>query len=51
MLEVESLGPLTKLEPGSSVEHREVWELHKNVPAVSDEASIDRAVLPRVQSL
>jgi hypothetical protein len=44
MLEVESLGPLTKLEPGTAVEHREVWELHKNVPAVTDEASMDRAL-------
>jgi hypothetical protein len=48
MLEVESLGPLTRLEPGGTVEHREVWELHKNVPALSDEASIDRAILPLV---
>lgn len=48
MLEVESLGPLTKLEPGSAVEHREVWELHKKVPAISDEASIDRAIQPLV---
>jgi hypothetical protein len=46
MLEVESLGPMTRLEPGSLVEHREVWELHKNVPAVTDEASIDRGILP-----
>ena len=48
MLEVESLGPLTKLEPGSAIEHREVWELHKNVPAVTDEASIDKSILPLV---
>jgi hypothetical protein len=48
MLEIESLGPLTRLEPGSAVEHREVWELHKNVPAITDEASIDRGILPVV---
>lgn len=48
MLEVESLGPMTRLEPGSAVEYREVWELHKNVPAITDEASIDRAILPLV---
>jgi hypothetical protein len=48
MLEVESLGPITKLEPGASVEHRETWELHKDVPAVTDEASIEKAVLPRI---
>ncbi len=48
MLEVESLGPLVKLEPGGAVEHREVWELHKNVAAISDEASIDRVIVPLV---
>ena len=50
MLEVESLGQMTKFEPGSVVEHREVWELRKNVPAISDEASIDRVILPLVTS-
>jgi hypothetical protein len=48
MLEVESLGPMTKLEPGSSVEHREVWELHKDVPNVTDEASVEKSILPRM---
>lgn len=48
MLEVESLGPMISLAPGSSVEHREVWELHKGVAAISDEASIDRVILPLV---
>lgn len=28
MLEVESLAPLTRLEAGRSIEHRERWELH-----------------------
>jgi hypothetical protein len=49
MLEVESLGPMTKLEPGTAIEHSEVWELHKNVPAVTDESSIDKAILPLVR--
>jgi hypothetical protein len=48
MLEVESLGPMRKLEPGAAVEHREVWELHQNIPAITDEASIDRVILPLV---
>jgi hypothetical protein len=48
MLEVESLGPMTRLEPAEHVEHRETWELHQNVPPVRDEADIDRAVLPLV---
>jgi hypothetical protein len=33
MLELESLGPLTRLPPGRSVEHRERWELH-SAPAL-----------------
>jgi hypothetical protein len=27
-IELETLGPLTKLEPGSSVVHMETWEIH-----------------------
>ncbi len=44
MLEVESLGPLTRLAPGAKVELREEWELFPGVPAVHGEADIDRAV-------
>ena len=29
MLELETLGPLTHLEPGSKVTHEEIWSLHK----------------------
>jgi len=43
MLEVESLGPLTKLAPGGSVEHIEAWSLHKIVVDGS-EAGIERKV-------
>jgi hypothetical protein len=49
MLEVESLGPMTTVQPGAAVEHVEMWELHKNISAVSDEAAIDRAILPLVR--
>ncbi|MGE5568156.1 MAG: hypothetical protein ACM3S5_03875 [Rhodospirillales bacterium] len=31
MLEIETLGPLTKIEPGKAAEHTERWSLHKNV--------------------
>ena len=49
MLEVETLGPLTKVASGASVEHTERWSLHKNVriPAWTD-AALDKAVLPLV---
>jgi hypothetical protein len=43
MLEMESLSPLTMLEPGSHIEHAETWELFDNVPVPgSDEEEIDR---------
>ena len=49
MLEVESLGPLTKLAPnGGKSEHTEVWSLNK-VEVGTDEASIDAKVLPLVK--
>jgi hypothetical protein len=49
MLEVETLGPLVKLAPGEQVEHREEWELHREVAAPTDEAAIDKAILARVR--
>lgn len=49
MLEVETLGPLTPLAPGECLEHVETWRLFADVPAVTDEASILRNVLPRVK--
>ena len=44
MLEMESLGPVTKLSSGKTVEHIEHWELIGNVPSFADEAGIDRNV-------
>jgi len=48
-LEIETLGPLTKLVPGGVVEHTEHWLLTK---ARSDESeeSIDKTILPLVKS-
>ncbi len=44
ILEVETLGPLTKLAPdGGSVQHEETWSLHK-AQLTEDEASIDQAL-------
>lgn len=48
MLEVETLGPLTRLAPGASVDHVEHWFLHK-VDVGEDEASIDQVLLPLVK--
>jgi hypothetical protein len=46
MLEAESLGPITKLNPGEKVELTEEWELHPGVASVSSENDIERVILP-----
>lgn len=45
MLEMETLSPLTKLEPDGSIEHREEWELFPDVPFPGpDAAALDAAL-------
>lgn len=46
ILEVETLGPLTKLKPGGVLEAVEEWELFTNIPAFdpTDDDSIERAL-------
>jgi hypothetical protein len=46
MLEIESLGPLTTLRKGASVEHTETWSLFRDVPLCKTEDDVDRAVRP-----
>jgi hypothetical protein len=49
ILELETLGPLTTLAPGSSVDHVERWSLHRNVRVSSwTDDELDRAILPLV---
>jgi hypothetical protein len=50
MLEVESLGPLTRLEPGQTVELIEEWQLYSDVPPVKSEADIDKVIRPLVEA-
>jgi hypothetical protein len=38
-IELESLGPTVRLEPGASVEHEEVWALFANVSLSKDEGT------------
>jgi hypothetical protein len=45
-LELETLGPMVRLEPGASVEHREQWVLFQGVPDVTSEADIETWVAP-----
>jgi hypothetical protein len=47
-LEVETLGPLTVLEPGAAVVHVETWELH-HVPGVLPTIDGVRALLAELQ--
>lgn len=49
MLEVETLGSLTRLEPGDHVEHVESWSLAK-VDCGPGDADIDSALLPLVKA-
>lgn len=46
MLEVETMGPLTKLAAGEKVELTEEWQLFVDMPQVVDEADIDKQVRP-----
>jgi hypothetical protein len=46
MLEVETLGPLTTLEPGKAVQHVEHWFVFDGVAPGRSEAGIARALTP-----
>ena len=49
MIEVESLGPLGVLAPGSVVEHIEDWYLYTGVPVPASDADIKQNILPKVK--
>lgn len=49
MLEVETVAPLVRLEPGAAVEHVEHWFLFDNVPAPAGDRDIDRHITPKVR--
>jgi hypothetical protein len=48
MLELETLGPLGRMEPGAAVQHREEWLLVKGVKPPSSDAEIDKLILPKL---
>jgi hypothetical protein len=50
MLELETLGPLIRLQPGGVVEHVEHWFLFDNVATPATDAEVDAQVLPRVHT-
>lgn len=45
-MEVETLAPMHRLEPGQSAEHTERWYLFRDVSLGADEDSIERAIKP-----
>jgi hypothetical protein len=47
MLELETLGPLQKVDPGASAEHVETWSLHRGIDLKNlEDADLDRVLLP-----
>lgn len=48
ILEIESLGALTVLQPGESATHDETWSLHSGIAKSKTEAEIDANILPLV---
>jgi hypothetical protein len=45
-IEVETLAPLSRLEPGASALHVERWQLFKDVEIGTSEATIEEAITP-----
>lgn len=50
-IEVETLAPLTKLEPGASATHIEHWHLFKDVEIGDDETTLDKAITPLLATI
>lgn len=49
-LELETLGPLVRLNPGGEVEHLERWFLYKDIPELECDEDVDKHVLQLVRS-
>lgn len=51
ILEVETLGPLVKLSPGSAVTHTETWLLLPDIPQPQNEADVLANIFPKIEQL
>ena len=51
MIEIETLGPLTRLEPATAVTHTETWYLFGDIPLPHSEADIDSTILPQITAV
>jgi hypothetical protein len=50
MLELETLGPVIRVQPGASVEHLEHWFLFRDVPVLGDDLQVDRCVASKIEA-
>jgi hypothetical protein len=50
-MELETLGPLTSLQPGQTVEHVERWRLFADVDLGINEADMERAIRPLLREM
>jgi hypothetical protein len=48
MLDIESLGPVAKLEVGTAIEHTETWDLVSGVGSYVHQFEIDKVVLSKI---
>jgi hypothetical protein len=53
LLEIESLGPVTRIMPGESAEHTEDWYITTliNQPGIDTDSSVDHYILPVINSM
>jgi hypothetical protein len=49
MIELETLGPLTLVEPGAAVEHVERWYLWRDVARPAGEGDVEKYMAPLIQ--
>lgn len=50
-IELETLGPMATLAPGSSTDHEEKWSLVSDVETAGDDEALSRALSPHLQTL
>lgn len=51
ILEVETLGPLARLEPGASIEHEIQWHLYDGISEPRSDADVTQNLLPLIEAI
>ncbi|MHB1452910.1 MAG: hypothetical protein ACYCYM_02990 [Saccharofermentanales bacterium] len=46
MIEIETLSPLTCVDPGQTLMHQEIWQLFDNITEPATESDVDISILP-----